>query len=82
MTSIGIWDFKRTRSHIDMKEGNLQGETFFGIGTKEKEFKFLVICCSFIFVGVVCISVVDRLQYMVAREKIMPKGVNGYIYEG
>jgi len=38
------------------KEGHL-----FGFGAKEEEAKFLVICCSFIFVGVVCISVLDRL---------------------
>jgi hypothetical protein len=33
----------------------------FGFGTKEEEIKFLVICCFFIFVGVVCISVLERL---------------------
>ncbi len=55
----------------------------FGFGTKEKENKFLVICCCcFFFVGVVCINVLDKLQYLVALEGRMLKGVDGYTFEG
>jgi hypothetical protein len=38
------------------KEGRL-----FRFGAKEEEVKYLVICCSFTFVGFVCISVLDKL---------------------
>jgi len=41
-----------------------------------------VICWFFIFVGVVCINVLDRLQYLVALEGKMLKGVDGYTFEG
>jgi len=64
------------------RRATLQGEACFGFGTKEEEIKFLVICCFFIFVGVVCINVLDRLQYLLALEGRMLKGVDGYTFEG
>jgi hypothetical protein len=77
---IGTWEFGRMRSHAYMKEGGstMRGH-FFGFGAEEIEAKFLVICCSFIFVGVVCISVLDRLQYLVALKGRMPECVDGCI---
>jgi hypothetical protein len=54
----------------------------FGFGAKEEEAKFFVICCFFIFVGVVCISVLDKLQYLVALEGKMLECVDGCIFKG
>jgi hypothetical protein len=40
----------------------------FGFGAKEKEAKFFVICCFFIFVGVVCINVLDKIPSGIRRK--------------
>jgi hypothetical protein len=42
----------------------------------------VICCCCFFFVGVVCINVLDKLQYLVALEGRMLKGVDGYTFEG
>jgi hypothetical protein len=53
------------------------------LGAQEEEAKVLVIFYFFCFVmGDVCISVLNRLQYLVALEGRMPKGVDGCIFEG
>jgi hypothetical protein len=53
----------------------------FGFGSRGRKSQ---VSYDFIFifvVGDVCISVLDRLQYLVALEGRIPKGVNGYISE-
>jgi hypothetical protein len=74
---IGAWDFKRMRSCAYMKEGGSARGSSFRFWAEEEEIKFLVICDSFIFVGVVCISVLNKLQDLVALEGRMPEGVDG-----
>ncbi len=66
-----------------MKEGSstMRGHLF-GFGIEEEEAKLLVICCFLIFVGVVSINVLNKLQYLVALEGRIPKGVDGYISKG
>ncbi len=61
VTPISTWDFERMRSCAYMKEGNFaRSGTFLGLEQRKKILSFLI-CCSFIFVGVVCISGLNRL---------------------
>jgi hypothetical protein len=54
---------------------------FLSLEQRKKKLSFLWFVVFF-FVGVVCINVLDRLQYLVALEGRMLKGVDGYTFEG
>ncbi len=65
-----------------MKEGNFARRSMFlSLEQRKKKLSFLWFVVFF-FVGVVCINVLDRLQYLVALEGRMLKGVDGYTFEG
>jgi len=56
---------------------------FLGLEQKKKKISFLwFVVVVFFFVGVVCINVLDKLQYLVALEGRMLKGVDGCTFEG
>jgi len=56
---------------------------FLGLEQKKKKISFLwFVVVVFFVVGVVCINVLDKLQYLVALEGRMLKGVDGCTFEG
>jgi hypothetical protein len=55
---------------------------FLGFEQKEEKTKFLVFFLFGFVVKNVSISVLNRLQYLVALEGRMHEGVNGYISKG
>jgi hypothetical protein len=84
VTAIDAWDYERMKSYTYMKEGgSTRGASFWVLSKRKKKLSFLCFSDWFCFVvGDMCISVLNRLQYLVALEGRMLKGVNGFISKG